>query len=166
MMNKIKFRFFVLVGVIVILAMSSFVSVAHKYYVGLTEVNIDSKKHTLDVSTKLFMDDLEAGLLAFANKKVDGILEKLKDSKNLSPADIDDLTKELSLNIFEEMPIIFLYKPEFLIYNGSGVNIKLNKNVISPENKYDQIYKWYTQTEKVLKIFNQNKIINKIELLF
>lgn len=58
-------------SILMMLVMSSYLSVVHKYYVGLTEVNIDSKKHTLDVSTKLFMDDLEAGLLKSSNRKVD-----------------------------------------------------------------------------------------------
>ena len=55
----------------IVILMASFTPIMHKYYVGLTEVNIDSKKHSLDVSTKLFMDDLEAGLLKSYNKKVD-----------------------------------------------------------------------------------------------
>lgn len=59
-----------LVSMISILMMS-YTPKVHKYYVSLTEVNIDSKKHTLDVSAKLFMDDLEAGLLKSFNKKVD-----------------------------------------------------------------------------------------------
>ena len=71
MVKKTKLRLITLSGAIVILTMSSFSPVMHKYYVGLTEVNIHSKKRTLDVSTKLFMDDLEAGLLKSFNTKVD-----------------------------------------------------------------------------------------------
>ena len=72
-MVRLKNRKTVLIGLAsaIVILMASFTPIMHKYYVGLTEVNIDSKKHTLDVSTKLFMDDLEAGLLKSANKKVD-----------------------------------------------------------------------------------------------
>ena len=57
-MKNIKRQLICFISIVMMLVMSSFLSVTHKYYVGLTEVNIDSKKHTLDVSTKLFMDDL------------------------------------------------------------------------------------------------------------
>ena len=72
-MVRSKNRKIVLIGFLsaIVILMTSFTPIIHKYYVGLTEVNIDSKKHTLDVSTKLFMDDLEAGLLKSINKKVD-----------------------------------------------------------------------------------------------
>ena len=72
-MVRSKNRKIVLIGFLsaIVILMTSFTPIIHKYYVGLTEVNIDSKKHTLDVSTKLFMDDLEAALLKSANKKVD-----------------------------------------------------------------------------------------------
>ncbi len=72
-MVRLKSRKIVLIGLAsaIFMLLSSFSPMMHKYYVGLTEVNIDSKKHTLDVSTKLFMDDLEAALLKSTNKKVD-----------------------------------------------------------------------------------------------
>lgn len=72
-MVRLKNRKIVLIGCAsaIVILLASFSPMMHKYYVGLTEVNIDSKKHTLDVSTKLFMDDLEAGLLKSTNKKVD-----------------------------------------------------------------------------------------------
>ena len=71
--KKMGNRKIVLIGFVCLTSIlfMSFAPKMHKYYVGLTEVNIDSKKHSLDVSTKLFMDDLEAELLKSANKKVD-----------------------------------------------------------------------------------------------
>ncbi len=51
--------------------MSSFAPILHKYYLSLTEVHINTTKHTLDVSSKLFTDDLELELGKIANKKID-----------------------------------------------------------------------------------------------
>jgi len=44
---------------------------AHRFYLSLTEVRMDSKKQTLDVSCKLFTDDLEDALLKKYGKKID-----------------------------------------------------------------------------------------------
>ncbi|MCW3070392.1 MAG: Uncharacterized protein JWO44_282 [Bacteroidetes bacterium] len=52
------------------LAVTAFKPV-HRFYLSLTEVRIDSKKQTLDVSCKLFTDDLEDALLKKYGKKVD-----------------------------------------------------------------------------------------------
>lgn len=57
--------------IVLILVMSSFAPVLHKYYLSLTEVHVNTKKHTLDVSSKLFTDDLEFALGKIANKKID-----------------------------------------------------------------------------------------------
>lgn len=84
-------------SIAMILVMSSFLSVAHKYYVGLTEVNIDSKKHTLDVSTKLFMDDLEAALLKSTNKKVD--LSTSVDNKEVQTLLMNYLDANFKINV-------------------------------------------------------------------
>lgn len=97
MVKKIKYKLIALVGTIVIFTMTSFAPNMHKYYVGLTEVNIDSKKHTLDVSTKLFMDDLEAALLKSTNKKVD--LSKSVDNKEAQVLLMNYLNANFKINV-------------------------------------------------------------------
>lgn len=58
-------------SILLILVMSSFAPAMHKYYLGLTEVHINTQKQTLDVSIKLFTDDLETELNKISNKKID-----------------------------------------------------------------------------------------------
>jgi ribosome-associated translation inhibitor RaiA len=58
-------------AVLVLFVMSSFTVTFHKYYLGLTEVNINTEKQTLDVSIKLFIDDLETELNKLSGKKND-----------------------------------------------------------------------------------------------
>lgn len=128
MMKKIKFRFIVLVGAIVILAMSSFVSVAHKYYVGLTEVNIDSKKHTLDVSTKLFMDDLEAGLLKSYSKKVD--LSTSVNNKEVQQLLVNYLDANFKINVGGK-----LYKLKFVGYEVENDAVWCYSEVVNFKGK-------------------------------
>ncbi|MCE3278271.1 MAG: hypothetical protein K0S44_462 [Bacteroidetes bacterium] len=50
---------------------SAFTFPVHKFYLSLTEVRADTKKQTLDVSSKLFTDDLEVALQKKYGKKVD-----------------------------------------------------------------------------------------------
>jgi hypothetical protein len=50
---------------------SAFTTPVHKFYLSLTEVRVDTKKQTLDVSTKLFTDDLENAIQKKYGKKVD-----------------------------------------------------------------------------------------------
>lgn len=52
------------------LAVTAFVS-PHRFYLSLTEIRVDSKKQTLDVSCKLFTDDVEEVLQKKYGKKVD-----------------------------------------------------------------------------------------------
>jgi peptide/nickel transport system substrate-binding protein len=84
----------------------------------------------------------------YVNKEVDSIL----DSKEIS-------LSKLSSQLEKDMPVIFLYAPYYVI--------AVNDKNINPVSLHDNIYEWYSEKEKVLKIFNQNKtlnnIINKIE---
>jgi len=43
----------------------------HRFYLSLTEVRVDSKKQTMDVSCKLFTDDVEELILKKCGKKID-----------------------------------------------------------------------------------------------
>jgi hypothetical protein len=53
------------------MAITGFIDPAHRFYLSLTEVRIDTKKMTLDVSCKLFTDDLENALQKKYGKKID-----------------------------------------------------------------------------------------------
>lgn len=69
-----KFSYFTLKLPIVIclfLMTSSFLVPAHKFYLSLTEIRVDTKKQTLDVSCKIFTDDFEDLLLKKYGKKTD-----------------------------------------------------------------------------------------------
>jgi hypothetical protein len=55
----------------VFIATTAFVAPVHRFYLSLSEVRVDTKKQTLDVSCKLFTDDLEDALLKKYSKKID-----------------------------------------------------------------------------------------------
>ena len=73
MQNKqfiFKSTFFSLLFLCVIV-FASFSSKKHPFYVGVTEIRIDSKTKELNVSCKLFQDDLQTALHAIYHKQVD-----------------------------------------------------------------------------------------------
>ncbi len=76
---------------------SSFVPMLHKYYFSLTEVNIDTKKHSMDVSCKLFMDDLELELNKLSTKKID--LSMSVKNKEVEELLFTYLNKNFKINV-------------------------------------------------------------------
>jgi hypothetical protein len=71
-MNKIRyFPFKLLIVTGFFLLTSSFVLPFHRFYLSLTEIRVDTKKQTLDVSSKMFTDDIENLLLKKYGKKID-----------------------------------------------------------------------------------------------
>ena len=78
------------------LLLNSFVPV-HKYYLSLTEVQINTQKHTLDLSCKLFIDDLESVLGKIENKKID--LSLSVKSKEVEQLLFNYLNKNFKINV-------------------------------------------------------------------
>ena len=112
----------------VCILMMSFAPKMHKYYVGLTEVNIDSKKHTLNVSTKLFMDDLEAGLFKTYNKKVD--LSTSVNNKEVQQLLVNYLDANFKINVGGK-----LYKLKFVGYEVENDAVWCYSEVVNFKGK-------------------------------
>jgi hypothetical protein len=72
-------------------------TVVHKYYMSLTEVHINTGKHTLDVSSKLFADDLETELEKSSGKKID--LASSAGKKEVEAVLFDYLNKNFRINV-------------------------------------------------------------------
>lgn len=98
MVNLLNFKKIkaIFLSIILILLFSSFIPL-HKYYLSLTEVTINSEKHTLDVSSKLFIDDLESELGKIENKKID--LSIALKSKEVEQLLFNYLNKNFKINV-------------------------------------------------------------------
>lgn len=87
----------------------------------------------------------------YANAKVDKILEDaFKSTENETR-----IKKYLQFEdeIRKDMPAVFLYSPQFIYVASKDLkNFKINE-IISPKDRYLNVYKWYTDTENVWKIF-------------
>lgn len=90
----------------------------------------------------------------YANIEVDGILDNMRE-------DLDEESRKknfitLETEILADRPAIFLYTPQFIYIipkNIQGINIS---EIITADNRFNNIHKWYTQTDRVLNLWNRN----------
>jgi hypothetical protein len=85
-----KKRVVIILLLFAIFSMSSFV--VHKFYMGIFQINYASEKKMLQITTRIFLDDLTKALEKKHNKKI------LLESSNKSPESIELLKKYLSDN--------------------------------------------------------------------
>jgi len=87
----------------------------------------------------------------YTNAKVDKILEDA--STNIDEqARMKEYT-QFETYIAQDMPAVFLYSPNFIYVVSSKVNGLSLENIISPADRFANVYSWYTETENVWKIF-------------
>ena len=53
----------------------------------------------------------------------------------------------------KDMPAVFLFSPDFIYVVPKNIKEMTIKNIISPSDRYLDVYSWYSQTENVWKIF-------------
>lgn len=96
----------------------------------------------------------------FANKNVDQILENDSSSDYLS---------KLSSELENTLPVIILYKPQYIFASRLLKQPLINSSIKNEEDKYLNINNWYTEAEYVLNIWNKFQIlktfINKLDIL-
>lgn len=88
---------------------------------------------------------------SYVNQKVDNVLEKLLSG------DLKQNKKEEYIKFEEEIrkdkPAIFLYSPEFIYITSNNIKNISIENIVSPQDRFSDVHKWYIKTEKVWKIF-------------
>lgn len=90
----------------------------------------------------------------YTNAKVDKILED-------AFVTIDEQTRIKKYAQFEDeikkdMPAVFLYSPKFIYVVSDKIKGLSINHLISPEDRFTNVYSWYTETENVWKIFAKN----------
>ncbi len=99
-------------------------------------------------------NDPGLNIAMYTNAKVDKLLEDIR--KTTDKNEVDKL-----LNLFEEevkkdTPAIFIYSPEFIYINNKDIkNVILTKTTI-PADRFQNVNKWYIETNKIWKIFNKD----------
>ncbi len=89
----------------------------------------------------------------YTNTKVDKILEDASIA-------IDEQARirkyaQFQDEIKKDLPAVFLYSPNFIYVVSKNLKGFLIDHIISPADRFSNIYSWYTETENVWKIFNK-----------
>jgi len=90
----------------------------------------------------------------YTNAKVDKILEDASIT-------IDEQSRIKKYTQFEDeikkdMPAVFLYSPNFIYVVSDKLKGLSIDRIISPADRFSNIYLWYTETENVWKIFSKS----------
>lgn len=97
-------------------------------------------------------NDPGLNIALYANIKVDKLLEQARTS-----ADEDERKKEyeeFQKELVKDMPAIFLFSPKFIYLLPNNLRgTEQMESITVPSERFSQIYKWYTKTDKVWKIF-------------
>ncbi len=89
----------------------------------------------------------------YTNSRVDRILENIRVT--VREEEKEALYNQFTEEITKENPAIFIYTPYFIYLTPKDVsNIKLSQ-LTTPSERFNQIDKWYIETNSVWKIFAQ-----------
>jgi len=92
----------------------------------------------------------------YTNSKADAALEEIRTSTEYLK---HKRASEAFLNeIANDVPGVFLYSPMFAYLPTEGVKGLDIPFLGGPADRFNQVYKWYLETEKVWSIFINNKI--------
>ena len=63
---------------------------------------------------------------------------------------------QFAAEVKKDVPAVFLYSPDFIYVTAKDLSGLSLKHIISPSDRFNDIYKWFTKTENVWKIFAKN----------
>lgn len=92
---------------------------------------------------------------AYANKLVDTKLENLlkesdKDKQN-------KLIEEINAIVANDTGALFIFSPKYILLTDGKATITLPEKISYSKDRYQKIYTWSVEKERVLKFFNKNK---------
>ncbi len=99
-------------------------------------------------------NDPGLNLSLYVNAKADTLLTQARATTKKE--DRDKLNMEFADLVREDQPAIFLYAPDFLyVFPKHVTGVKIG-SLTSPSERYANVYRWYTDTERVWEIFARN----------
>lgn len=88
-------------------------------------------------------------LSSYKNPDVDAVLEKLR--KNLDKDAQKELFKKFQSMVAKDIPVLFLYSPDYLVISNSSVKGIASMPLSSPEDYISQLPNWYVYTKRASK---------------
>ncbi len=116
-------------------------------------INHESDLYSYWHSSQRTDPGLNIGL--YSDKKVDSLLESIQKMLKLEDriSKYEELEKEFNLNI----PALLIYSPLYLYVTSPRLNNFSIENITVPSDRFGTVYKWSADTDKVWKIFTNNK---------
>lgn len=166
MMNKNKFLPFILV----LFVLSTSFGVWHKFYVSVSQVDFNEKKSRVEISTRIFIDDLEKTLNKKYNQKLNlatkvevsnakefiekYLLEKIKVTLNGQEQNVVFLGSE-----YEDDVLICYLKTDF---SKKITTFELFNNLLTETYSEQQniVHTNINNTKKSFLLTQNNKIVN------
>ncbi len=92
----------------------------------------------------------------YTNSKVDKLLENARKTEDRSERMKN--YQQFEDEIAKDLPVVFLYSPDFIYIIPEKVNGYSVDQVITPADRFLNVNEWFIDTEKVWKIFASDKI--------
>lgn len=89
----------------------------------------------------------------YTNIKVDKILDDLRKSNNQDTT--NELLKQFDEEVIKDTPAVFIYSPEFIYIKDKKIKNVILSNITIPADRFQNIDKWYKDTNNVWKIFSK-----------
>ena len=89
----------------------------------------------------------------YNNKKVDALLESIQKTLKIEDRIVkyENLAKEFKIDI----PALLIYSPKYLYITSPKLNNFPFENITIPSDRFSEVYKWSTDTDRVWKIFTK-----------
>lgn len=89
----------------------------------------------------------------YNNKKVDTILESIQ--KVSATEDRITQYKEFISEFEKDIPALLIYSPKYLYVTSKNLNNIYFNSLVTSSDRFNSIYNWYANQERVWKIFNK-----------
>lgn len=96
-------------------------------------------------------NDPGLNLASYASIESDKALEEARNS-----IDIEEklpLLQKFEKEVINDVPAVFLYSPDFIYIVPQIVQAQFPQIIVTPSDRYFEVYNWYIETETVWKIF-------------
>lgn len=92
----------------------------------------------------------------YTNSKVDKLLEDVR--KTDDKKEKMEKYKQFEDEIAKDLPVVFLYSPDFIYIVPEKIKGYSTSQVITPADRFSNINEWYVDTEKIWKIFANKRM--------
>lgn len=96
-------------------------------------------------------NDPGLNIALYTNIKADKVLETIRTTSDETKK--ADAYKAFENQIQNDIPAIFLYSPDYIYATSRDIHNLEISNITTPSERFMNVHKWYTETEKVWKIF-------------